>query len=129
MQGLQAALGLGDEDTWQAATGFGGGFGRQQLICGALSGGVIACGMALARKRQATRETRAALRDETYATVKELTRRFQERFGAIDCRTLTGYDFSQPNGYQAFADSGNKDRVCHPAVRFVVETVVDLTSE
>lgn len=126
MQGLQAALGLEDDDLWKLATGFGGGIGRRQLTCGALTGGVIACSLAVARKRGSTREDRNGLRGETYAKVAELTRLFESRFGAADCRAITGHDFSAPDGYQRFNDSGAKDRVCHPAVRFVVETATEL---
>lgn len=126
MQGLQAALGLHDEDLWVIATGLGGGIGRRQLVCGALTGGVLACGLAVARRRGLNRETRNELRAQTYASVQELTRRFEAEFGALDCRTLTGYDFAAPDGYQAFSQSDTKDRVCHPAVRFVVRTVAEL---
>lgn len=124
--GLQAALGIEDESLWLAAAGFGGGVGRTQQLCGAISGGVLAIGVATARELRAGRADRVALRDLTYARVQELLRRFQDRFGATDCRTLTGHDFAAPDGYQAFAASGQKNAVCHPAVRFVVETAADI---
>jgi C_GCAxxG_C_C family probable redox protein len=121
LQGLQAALGLEGDDLWQAATGFGGGLARRQSICGALTGGAIACGLAIARKRGSTRDDRGELRGEVYAAMQELAREFEARFGAIDCRTMTGFDFSAPDGHDRFAESGGRDRVCRPAVRFVVE--------
>jgi len=126
LQGLQAAFGFDGEDLWTLATGFGGGLGRKQLVCGALTGGVIAAGAIVAAKRASTRDDRAALRDETYALVRELHDRFQARFGCTDCRTLTGFDFSEPDGYKRFSESGQKERVCHEAVRFVIQTVAEL---
>jgi C_GCAxxG_C_C family probable redox protein len=126
LQGLQTAFGIEGDALWTAATGFGGGLGRRQLVCGALAGGVIALGLEVARRRESTRADRAGLRDETYAKVQALTKQFEGRFGALDCRTLTQHDFSVPEGYQAFTKSGMKDSVCHPAVRFVVETVAEL---
>jgi C_GCAxxG_C_C family probable redox protein len=129
LQGLQAAFGLEDDNLWQAATGFGGGFGRKQLICGAISGGVIAAGAIIAAKRGSGRDDRAALRDESYALVRELHSRFEARFGSVDCRTLTGFDFSEPDGYKRFTESGQKERVCHEAVRFVIQTVAELVEE
>lgn len=126
MQGLQAALGLDDDDLWQLATGFGGGLGRRQLVCGALTGATIACGLAVARKRASTREDRDGLRTDAYAKVQQLTREFEARFGALDCRTMTGHDFSIPNGHDLFVQSGGRDRVCRSAVRFAVETTARL---
>ncbi len=126
MQGLQAALGLEDEDLWQLATGFGGGLGRRQLVCGAVTGATIACGLAIARRRGSTRDDRDGLRTETYAKVQQFTREFEARFGSLDCRTMTGCDFALPNGHDIFVQAGGRDRVCRPAVRFAVETVAKL---
>jgi len=126
LQGLQAALGLDHDGLWQLATGFGGGLGRRQLVCGALTGATIACGLAVARKRGSTREDRDGLRAETYERVQRLTHEFEARFGALDCRTMTGHDFSIPNGHDLFVQNGGRDRVCRPAVRFAAETTARL---
>lgn len=112
-----------------AATGFGGGLGRCQLVCGALTGGVIACSLAVARKRGSDRADRNGLRGETYALVRELVQAFEDRFGAVDCRTITGHDFAAPGGHQAFSDSGARDTVCRPAVRLVVEAATKLCEQ
>jgi C_GCAxxG_C_C family probable redox protein len=126
LQGLQAALGLEGEAFWQAVTGFGGGLGRRQLVCGAVTGGIVACGLAVARRRGSDREDRKGLRGETYAMVQRFLREFETRFGVLDCRTLTGFDFSVPEGHDRFAEAGGRERVCRPAVRFAVETVTRL---
>lgn len=126
MQGLQAALGLDGEDLWQLATGFGGGLGRRQLVCGAVTGAVLACGAAVARKRASTRDDRNELRAETYSKVQQLTREFEARFGSLDCLTMTGFDFSVPNGHELFVQSGGRERVCCEAVKFAVETATKL---
>ena len=129
LQGLQAAFGLQAQELWPLATGFGGGFGRKQSVCGALSGGVLAAGAIVAQRRQSDRADRAALRDETYAVVRQLYDAFQAKFGSVDCRSLTEFDFSEPDGYKRFTESGQKERVCHQAVRFVIQQVAELTQE
>ncbi len=130
MQGLQVALGLDGEDFWVLAAGLGGGIGRQ-LTCGTVTGGVLAIGLAVARRERLGRDSAGVLWSHTLPKVSELTRRFEERFGALDCRTLTGVaaDGWSPEGWKAFAESGAGDRACRPAVRFAMETVASLIRE
>ncbi len=124
------ALGLEGEDFWVLGAGFGGGIGRQ-LTCGAVTGGVMAIGLAVARRERLGRDSAGVLVSHTVPKVSELTRRFEEKFGALDCRTLTGVaaDGWSPEGFRAFAESGAPDRVCRPAVRSAVETVASLMRE
>ncbi len=126
MQVLQAHYALENEDLWRLATGLGAGIGHQGYVCGALTGGSIACGLVLGRLRNSSKEDRYALRDETYAKVQELTRRFRERFGSVVCRELTGCDFLTPEGQRRFKAEGVLQSTCLPAVRLVVEAVPEL---
>lgn len=126
LQVLQAYHGIENEDLWRVATGVGAGISRQGLVCGALTGGALACGLIIGRQRYPNRDDRTALRDETYAKVQELTRRFQERFGTVECRTMIGCDLSTAEGRQAFQDTHQMELTCRPAVRLVLETVLHL---
>lgn len=126
MQVLQGYYGLGDDNLWMLATGLGAGISRQQMECGAVTGGVLAIGLATALQRGSTREDRKGLRDETYSRVQQLTRRFEEQYGSVNCGEMTGCDFRTAEGPAKFKETQGMDLVCRPAVRFVVETVVDL---
>ena len=108
---------------WRLATGLGAGMSRRQTVCGALAGGVLACGLIIGRERHSGPDDRVPLQEQTYAKVQALMRRFEERFGAIECRTMTGCDFGTPEGRQAFKDTQQIERTCKPAVRLVVETI------
>jgi hypothetical protein len=70
--------------------------------------------------------SRAKLRDEAYARVRQLYGRFGEDLGAVDCRTMTGFDFLTPEGHAAFQASDARERVCKRAVHFVIKTVAEL---
>jgi C_GCAxxG_C_C family probable redox protein len=68
------------------ATGFGGGVGRNGDLCGAISGGVMAIGLALGRDR-AEQSNEAC-----YAAVDRFYTDFVKEFGSSKCRELTGID-------------------------------------
>ncbi len=124
MQVLQAYHGVEDEKLWQLATGLGSGMSRRGFVCGALTGGILAAGMVTSLQRGSTREDRKGLREETYSRVQDLARRFEARFGTVNCSDMTGCDFLTPEGQADFKAKGLMDSVCRPAVRFVVETVI-----
>jgi C_GCAxxG_C_C family probable redox protein len=126
LEALASHFGLADQDLWQQATGLGAGFGRRQFVCGAVSGGVMACGLVAGRRQGATREDRDAFREATYRRVQELIRRFEARFGTVECRALLGCDLLTPEGQTAFRDRGLLDGVCLPAIRFVVKNASDI---
>ena len=86
----------------EAAAGFGGGIGGEQDVCGAISGAVIAIGYREGRRGGNQMEIARAARP----FVRDVYEGFRERFGAVDCRALTGYDFSDPvQNEKAHADS------------------------
>ncbi len=78
------------------ATGFGAGFGRRGVVCGAVSGGTMAIGLKFGRedgKDQAAKE-------RCYQLTLEFCRRFEEEFESCFCRDLTGCDLATPEGRQ-----------------------------
>ncbi len=77
-------LGLDIETALRIASPFGGGFGRQREVCGAVSGMCMALGLAAGHGLPKDREEKAAL----YAAVQTLCVRFRERNGSIVCREM-----------------------------------------
>mgnify|MGYP000548419695 CR=1 FL=1 len=94
--------GLTREAALRAAAGFGGGVGRTGNLCGAVSGAVMVIGL---RHGAVSPEDKAA-KEQTYRLVQEFMRRFQERFGALDCPALLGYDLRDPAEAQKARDAG-----------------------
>jgi len=80
---------------------------------------------ALGYWRAAAHEDRGAARAQIRRHVGDLYRAFQKEFGAADCRTLTGYDFSTPEGYEEFQKSGTRQAKCNGYVEFVVRYAAD----
>lgn len=73
--------GLDDNTALAVSAGFGGGV-RSGEICGAISGAVMAIGMA--QKNPADAETKA----KTAAQTKELVKAFREKYGCVRCLEL-----------------------------------------
>ena len=83
----------GEPPPWQrAAATFGGGIARQGLLCGCLTGCAMAVGLRIGRLRPDDQESR----DRSYRVTAAVFRRFRQRFGALDCRLLSGMDLNQP---------------------------------
>jgi len=69
------------------ATPFGGGIGRAEDVCGALSGGVLAIGASIGRTRP--EEDRL----KSYDTARELHKMFLKGFSSTSCKVLNKSDF------------------------------------
>jgi len=79
-----------DDQAKRMATPFGGGVGRSEDICGALTGGVLAIGVDIGR----TAPTEDRLK--SYEAARRLYKQFLERFGSTCCRVLNKSDFTSP---------------------------------
>jgi C_GCAxxG_C_C family probable redox protein len=86
------------------ATGFGGGVGRNGDMCGALSGGVMAIGLALGRDKA------DQSRDPCYDAVDRLYTDFVKEFGSSKCRELTGINLKERVGSGTYHDRVHLER-------------------
>ena len=107
------------------ATGFGGGMGHTSNTCGALTGAVMALGLAFGMKNTADQPAK----ERTYALVAEAVRRFRERTGAIACTDLLGFDLSIPEQLQTVKDRGLTKEKCPAFVKIAAEIVEELLRE
>lgn len=121
-----ALLALSDDRTrvqgelQRLATPFGGGVARRGMLCGALSGALMALGLHLGRSVPGDDEAKA----RAYAAGEALLAAVEARFGSIQCRVLTGLDFHDPSSHDAFPPV--KQKVCIPLLRMAVEHARDL---
>jgi C_GCAxxG_C_C family probable redox protein len=110
-------LGLDEKACLRVAACFGAGIGRLGLTCGAVTG---AC-MVLGLRHGHLMEHGPAGRDQLYGRVQEFARRFRERFGSLDCATITGCDMTTPEGRQSFAERGLHAGLCSDLVGVAVD--------
>ncbi|MFW9999860.1 MAG: C-GCAxxG-C-C family protein [Candidatus Hodarchaeota archaeon] len=103
-----------DEDTaLKLATGFGGGMGRMQKTCGAISGAFMAIGLKYGMGLNGDIEAR----DKTYQLIREFTNRFQEIHGSINCKELLGCDISTPEGREYYDQNDFFEKKCFEYVK------------
>jgi C_GCAxxG_C_C family probable redox protein len=107
---------LGKDATPSVMTGFGGGISRQNLLCGALTGGIVAIGLACGRTEGTDRETK----DRAYRMVGEFVSKFKDLFDSEYCEKLCGYNLSDPEGVALFMKNDTHNQVCS---RYVLEAI------
>jgi C_GCAxxG_C_C family probable redox protein len=123
---LLEMYGLEDNGIWTAASGFGGGVGRLQSVCGALAGGTIVLGLLAGR----TAEDPSKTADIVRPAVQRLVNGFEARFGHMNCGDLVvPYNFRKLGEYDRFKSSNLKQERCHHYVEYVVEAVASISKE
>jgi len=102
------------------SSGLGAGIGRLQLTCGAVSGGVLALGLALGNATGAEQDKKEA----AYAAAREFVAAIEAEFGASGCRELLqGNDLQTAEGKERIKAAGLQQKVCAPIIRRSVELV------
>jgi len=102
----------------RAGTAFGGGIARRGLTCGCLTGCAAAVGLRLGRTSPDDTDSK----EFVYRVVNGVFRRFEEEFGTLECRKLTGLDFNQENPQEEL-DRVHAE-VCTKLVRFVADAAL-----
>lgn len=111
-------VGITRDTALRIASGFGGGIGRMQEVCGAVTGGIMVIGARYGRGEGDDREASGI----AYAKTRELMCRFAERHGSYCCGTLlNGCGLLTEEGRKAYSDKGLFTSVCTPCVRSVVD--------
>lgn len=85
--------GLSDDESLKIATAFGGGMGRQQHICGAITGALMVLGLKYGKGLNDPEEKKKY----TYQLTKEFFDEFKRLNGSENCRELLdGLDMNNP---------------------------------
>ncbi len=116
-------LGLEKGMALKIASGFGAGMAREQEVCGAVTGGIMAIGL----KHGQERENDKQAKETTYRLTRELITRFHSEFASCRCLDLLqGCDLKTEAGQKRFADEGLLEKVCYPCVRGAVRILEDI---
>jgi len=106
------------------AAGFGGGMGKQQETCGAVTGAIMMLGLLKGEEVNNNDELKAA----SYGSVKDFTRDFVAKYKTTRCRELTGCDLNTREGSAKFEEDKIMETVCVGCVGKAVEILEEITA-
>jgi C_GCAxxG_C_C family probable redox protein len=102
------------------ACGFGGGMGRKEEVCGAVSAGIIVLGNQYGRGEKDDR----AVTEAMYKKTREFMDSFAEKHGTFICRNLlASCKLTTDEGQKQARQKELMDKVCKPCIRSAVEIV------
>jgi C_GCAxxG_C_C family probable redox protein len=113
-------LGLPEDESLRIASAFGGGIGRQQFTCGAVTGAAMAIGLKFGKGKNDSDEKKA----ETYEKTVTLFNEFTRLHGSTNCRMLlNNLDMNDPGDLNTI----NEQNLFHINCRKYVSDAVRLT--
>ena len=104
------------------ASGFGGGMGKLQKTCGAVTGAFIVMS-------SLNNHNLPGAREHLDQDIQEFARRFTSHFGELNCRDLIGYDLNAEEEKQEAEKTGVSESKCQRYIEFSLQTLEDLLSE
>jgi len=107
------------EENARAASAFGGGMGRLQKTCGAVTGAYLWFGIAYGAPGVPSGEEK----NRVYDRVREFNRLFVERNGTDLCSGLLGEDLSSGEGRKNIERLGLSEKICEKCISDAVEII------
>jgi C_GCAxxG_C_C family probable redox protein len=108
-----ADYGLSEDDCLKIACAFGGGMGRQQHTCGAVTGALMVLGLKYGKALNDPEEKKQL----TYSKTSEFFEEFNKLHGSTNCRDLLdGLDMTDPDDHKKIMDRKLFDIKCEKYV-------------
>jgi C_GCAxxG_C_C family probable redox protein len=111
-------LNIPEDDLLRISCAFGGGMGRRQLTCGAVSGALMVLGLHFGRGR----EDDISLKTITYEKAAEFMKEFETRNGTLNCKELLrGLNMHDPEEMKKIEEMNLFRTSCYQYARDAVE--------
>ncbi len=117
-------LNLDENFCLKLSSGFGGGMGRLQKTCGAVTGSYMVIGIKTSNKYNDLNESR----EKTTSLIREFTARFKEVNGTTKCRELLKCDLNSKHGQTYFNDNNLAEKVCIKCILDAINIVEEITN-
>lgn len=121
-------MGLGNRESYKAATAFAGGIARMGETCGSLTGGIMAVSLAFGRAELENSATSTGYL-RAMEVSKELYQQFEKEFGSTKCRDIQkllfgrSFDMWDAREREQFQKAGS-----HEKCALVVKKAAQLTA-
>lgn len=110
-------LGIGNDTAIRISAGFGGGMGRQQLTCGALTGAYMVIGYLYGK--HAPDDDMA--NEKTVRLIQKFTSDFTAKYGHSDCFSLIGVDLNSEEGRKEAKEKNLAELKCEKFIEEIVD--------
>ncbi|MBN2598033.1 C-GCAxxG-C-C family protein [Labilibaculum sp.] len=107
------------------SNGFGGGMGKMQKTCGAVTGSFMVLGIYNAKRHVENIDARNA----TNEMIQKFTVDFAALYGSLDCKILLNCDFTTEKGEKEFQDLDLKKNVCSKCISDSIKLIEVLIQE
>ena len=114
-------LHLDKELALKLSTGFGGGMGRLQNTCGAVTGAFMVLGLKYGKSKDGEDEKR----DKTFALVRDFSQHFTNKHGSINCKEIVGCDLNTEEGRAYFKENDLMSK-CTECVKDAVDILEEM---
>jgi len=104
------------------ACGFGGGMGRLQETCGAVTGAFMAIGVHTCKKYTDNRERK----EVSYTLIQDFSRRFKKIHSTTDCIDLLGVDLKTQEGSRIANEKNLFGTICEKCISDSIKIVNEL---
>jgi len=112
--------GISENDCLKIACAFGGGMGRQQYTCGAVTGALLVLGLKYGKALNDPEEKK----DFTYLKTREFFKEFEKLHGSTVCRNLlNGLDMNDPEDHKKIINQKLFDIQCEEYVTDAVKII------
>ncbi len=114
-------LQLDEQTAVRIASGFGGGMGRLQGTCGAITGAFMVIGYLRGKYQDGDEESA----EKTNKLIQEFSKKFSKKHGSINCKSLINFDLNNDKDLQAAKNADVFNKKC----AFFVKTAVEMLEE
>lgn len=115
-------LKIDEEVALKMSSGFGGGMGRMQETCGAVTGAFMVIGYLRGKYQQGDDEAK----ELTNRLIQEFSRRFVEANGTINCKALIEFDLNTEEGRQQADEANIFNTKCSDLLKKSVELLEEI---
>ncbi|WP_430814122.1 C-GCAxxG-C-C family protein [Carboxylicivirga sp. RSCT41] len=115
-------LDVNEQQALNMALGFGGGMGRMQKACGAVTGAYMVIGLRNSKVIDDVEECG----ERTPEMIQSFRKKFCDRHQTDQCVHLLGCDIRTEAGRQIFNENKLKDKVCSKCIESSITILEDL---
>ena len=115
-------LDIDPELALSVSCGFGGGMGRLQETCGAVTGAFMVLGIHNCKRIKDNKERK----EKTYAMIQEFSEKFKSLHGTMNCRLLLNCDLRTEEGQRYLKENNLHVTVCEKCVSDSIKIIEEL---